>query len=166
MLAPLSASPAVLLARLCCGHCGTRAPLPTLLGIPAADPLAPHSPPQTPHPPAVRQDPTSLAALSLTTIQLAAAGNALMVPRALYLRDAVWLTGSAWGCLVFGWAQMLSLTLGVSSSGQRFLSPPLFAAFTLALWGWLAWVLRRDARAKALPSALDSLRDLTRRKRQ
>ena len=53
------------------------------------------------------RDPASLEGLSLTTILLAAAGNALMVPRALWTRDWVWLTGSLWGSLFFGWAQLL-----------------------------------------------------------
>ena len=53
------------------------------------------------------QDPASLQGLSLATILLAAGGNALMVPRALWTRDWVWLSGCMWGSLLFGWAQML-----------------------------------------------------------
>ncbi len=30
-----------------------------------------------------------------------------MVPRALWTRDWIWLTGSLWGSLFFGWAQLL-----------------------------------------------------------
>lgn len=96
-------------------------------------------------------DPSSLAALSLTTVALATTGNALMLPRALFTRDVVWLTGSTWGCLVFGWAQMLSLALGTNpASGAAYMSAPLFALATAMLWVYLAMVLRFDARAKGL----------------
>jgi hypothetical protein len=73
------------------------------------------------------QDPASLQGLSLATILLAASGNALMVPRALWTRDWVWLTGSMWGSLFFGWAQLLRWV------GGRLGGPP-------AGWpaGWLA----------------------------
>lgn len=30
-----------------------------------------------------------------------------MVPRALWTQDWIWLTGSLWGSLIFGWAQLL-----------------------------------------------------------
>jgi hypothetical protein len=61
-------------------------------------------------------EPESLAGLSLGTILLATAGNGLMVPRALYTRDAIWLLGSAWGALL-NWAQLLSMFLGRGADG-------------------------------------------------
>lgn len=97
------------------------------------------------------QDPASLQGLSLATILLAASGNALMVPRALWTGDWVWLTGSMWGSLFFGWAQLLSMWLGRSpATGERFLGSPLFAAATLLLWAWFAgtFYLSRRARRK------------------
>lgn len=158
------------------------------------------------------QDPSSLAGLSLATIQLASAGNALMVPRALFTRDWVWLVGecrppasqsphaaavpaapgralkkisaaqcactgralpvlegrrltppqhrrcvlragSLWGSLVFGWAQMLSMWLGTSPAGARYLATPLFAGATLLLWGWYAGIFTANARAKRAAAA-------------
>ncbi|EFN52811.1 hypothetical protein CHLNCDRAFT_138476 [Chlorella variabilis] len=100
------------------------------------------------------QDPASLPGLSLATILLAAAGNGLMVPRALWTRDWIWLTGSLWGASCFGWAQMLSMFLGSSpATGQRFLSGPLFAAFTVLLWGWLAATFHLTARARRKQAA-------------
>ncbi|KAI3431574.1 hypothetical protein D9Q98_004624 [Chlorella vulgaris] len=100
------------------------------------------------------QDPASLQGLSLATILLASAGNGLMVPRALWTRDWVWLTGCLWGSLFFGWAQMLSMFLGISpATGQRFLSAPLFAAFSVVLWGWLGAVLVLSGRARRKQAA-------------
>ena len=60
--------------------------------------------------------PTSLEGLSLGTILLALVGNGLMVPRALFTRDSIWLLGSAWGS-AFGWLQMLSMFVGRSATG-------------------------------------------------
>ncbi|GAB4814230.1 hypothetical protein N2152v2_001276 [Parachlorella kessleri] len=95
------------------------------------------------------QDPASLSGLSLATIQLAACGNALMVPRALFTRDLIWLVGSSWGSLVFGWAQALSLWLGTNpATGGRYLSTPVFAGCTALLWSWFGFVAWMDARAK------------------
>lgn len=95
------------------------------------------------------QDPSSLAGLSLATIQLAAAGNALMVPRALYIRDRIWLVGALWGSLVFGWTQMLSMWMGsCPATGARYLSTSVFATASLLQWGWFGGVLWVDARTR------------------
>lgn len=105
------------------------------------------------------QDPASLEGLSLATIALAAAGNAMMVPRALWTRDVIWTTGSLWGSLIFGWAQMLSLCVGRSpASGTRFLGVPAFLAATALLWAWFAFVLAADSAAKGRPHPLQALR--------
>lgn len=71
--------------------------------------------------------PACLQGLSLATILLAAAGNALMVPRALWTRDWIWLTGSLWGSLFFGWAQLLRCA--VRGWGQ-----PAWAGAQCASW--------------------------------
>ena len=47
-------------------------------------------------------------------------------------RDRVWSTGTVWGFLVFGWAQLFSVYLGGKS---------LFSVATVMAWGWLAFVL-------------------------
>ncbi len=60
--------------------------------------------------------PTSLEGLSMGTILLALLGNGLMVPRALFTRDSIWLLGSAWGS-AFSWLQLLSMFVGRSASG-------------------------------------------------
>jgi hypothetical protein len=39
-------------------------------------------------------------------------GNSLMVPRALFIRDRIWLLGASWATLAAGWAQLLSMFLG------------------------------------------------------
>jgi hypothetical protein len=57
---------------------------------------------------------SDLAGLSLGTMLLAMLGNAACIPRALFTRDKAWTWGSTWGCVVMGWAQCLSLFLGVN----------------------------------------------------
>jgi hypothetical protein len=59
-------------------------------------------------------DLSALEGLSLGTMLLALAGNAACIPRALYTRDGAWSFGTTWGCLMMGWAQLLSLYLGVN----------------------------------------------------
>ena len=70
------------------------------------------------------RNPSGLAGLSLASLLLATGGNGLMAPRALLLRDPIWLAGSAWGCFM-GWTQLLTLYVGRTASGwgPRFPSP-------------------------------------------
>ena len=92
------------------------------------------------------QDPSSLQGLSLTTVQLATLGNALMIPRALWTADAIWLAGSLWGCLAFGWGQMLSMYAGRPAPGSpRYLGGPALLSATFLLLAWLAVVFGRTA---------------------
>lgn len=61
-------------------------------------------------------EPQSLEGLSLGTMLLALSGNALMLPRALFIQDPVWIAGTSWACLA-GWGQLLSLRLGSVGGG-------------------------------------------------
>ena len=52
-----------------------------------------------------------------------------MVPRALYTRDVIWVTGSTWGCVLAGWGVMLSLFLGTdAATGARYIDGFAFGA--------------------------------------
>jgi hypothetical protein len=108
-LRPLSTGPSRLARPACTRSCATSHMPSAHARTPARAPAPPH-----PRPPAVpRQvrnfvDPQSLAGLSVGTMLLALLGNALMVPRALLVRDAVWLLGCSWAC-VAGWGQLLSM---------------------------------------------------------
>ena len=79
-------------------------------------------------------NPSSLEGLSVLSSVLAMTGNALMVPRALFTRDVIWLTGSTWGSCLMGWGVMLSLLLGRDASGARYISPELFSAISIAFF--------------------------------
>jgi hypothetical protein len=67
-------------------------------------------------------------------------GNALMVPRALFTRDVIWLTGSTWGCTLMGWGVMLSLFLGHRADGARYIGPGAFTALTALFFAYLVAV--------------------------
>lgn len=60
-------------------------------------------------------EPQSLEGLSVGTMLLALLGNALMVPRALFVQDVVWLSGTTWAC-VAGWGQLFSMFHSVSAT--------------------------------------------------
>ena len=84
--------------------------------------------------------PATLEGLSVWSSLLAMLGNALMVPRALYTRDVIWLTGSTWGCTLMGWGVMLSLFLGTKLDGTRYIDAFTFGALTATFFLYLAAV--------------------------
>ena len=85
--------------------------------------------------------PATLAGLSVWSPLLAMLGNALMVPRALYTRDVIWITGSTWGCALAGWGVMLSLFLGTdAATGARYVDGFAFGALTATFFLYLAAV--------------------------
>ena len=94
--------------------------------------------------------------LSIATVALALAGNALMVPRALFTRDVIWLTGTLWGSLVMGWMQLVTFAV----AGQ--LPGGCLAAITGLMAGYYAWVLAGDMRAKGLTGLSAVLQDMLR----
>jgi len=85
-------------------------------------------------------NPQTLEGLSVLSALLAMTGNALMVPRALFTRDVIWLTGSTWGCTLMGWGVMLSLFLGHRADGARYIGPGAFTALTAAFFAYLVGV--------------------------
>jgi hypothetical protein len=84
--------------------------------------------------------PATLEGLSVWSSLLAMLGNALMVPRALYTRDVIWLTGSTWGCTLMGWGVVLSLFLGTKLDGTRYIDGFAFGALTATFFLYLAAV--------------------------
>ncbi len=87
--------------------------------------------------------PATLEGLSVASAMLAMLGNALMVPRALYTRDVIWLTGSTWGSALMGWGVMLSLFLGRHADGTRYVSVVFFSSLTAAFFMYLVvvWIV-------------------------
>jgi hypothetical protein len=96
-------------------------------------------------------EPGSLEGLSLGTMLLALAGNALMLPRSLFTRDRVWIVGASWGCTA-GWGQLLSMHVG------GYLEAAPFALLTVALLAFVGLTLRENARhrTKTVESVWDT----------
>ncbi|KAG2494534.1 hypothetical protein HYH03_007301 [Edaphochlamys debaryana] len=93
-------------------------------------------------------EPQSLEGLSVGTMLLALLGNALMVPRALLVRDVVWLSGTTWACAA-GWGQLFSMFRSVSATtGLRFLDPWVFVSVTAALLVYAGYVLAQHRKAQ------------------
>jgi hypothetical protein len=53
--------------------------------------------------------PANIKGLSVNTVLLAMVGNGLLLPRALFIRDFMWFTGSSWGCSLAGEGILISM---------------------------------------------------------
>ncbi len=76
-------------------------------------------------------NPAGMSGIAIETLLLAMAGNLLMLPRAMHTKNAIWVTGSAWGVLVGGWAVMLTMFVA------GFALPAYFWAATAFIPAWL-----------------------------
>ncbi|XP_026401841.1 maltose excess protein 1-like, chloroplastic isoform X3 [Papaver somniferum] len=55
--------------------------------------------------------PENIKGLSAISMLLAMIGNGLMIPRALFIRDLMWFTGSSWASVLHGWGNLVSSTV-------------------------------------------------------
>ncbi|KAK3275043.1 core protein, partial [Cymbomonas tetramitiformis] len=86
--------------------------------------------------------PASVQGLSVVSVLLGLCGNALMIPRALYTRDAIWLTGCIWGAIVMGWTQLLSFYIA------QHIGVAAFGIISALLVGYLCWLIWNDKRSR------------------
>ena len=97
------------------------------------------------------QHPELLKGLSITTSVLVMSGNALMLSRALYVRDAVWITGSAWGAFVGGWGVLATLFASTNpETSAPYLAGSDFSIITVVLFVYTACVLKFQLDAWAI----------------
>ncbi|KAJ4800002.1 Maltose excess protein 1-like [Rhynchospora pubera] len=99
-------------------------------------------------------NPSNIRGLSSLTMLLAMLGNGLMLPRALFIRDLMWFTGSAWATMLQGWGNLACMYCFQSISEE------FFFATTLGLLLWIGLMLWRDTIAHGKSSALVSLKEL------
>ncbi|GAV73924.1 hypothetical protein CFOL_v3_17407 [Cephalotus follicularis] len=76
-------------------------------------------------------NPNNIKGLSAVSMLLAMIGNGLMIPRAIFVRDFMWFTGSIWATLFYGYANIVCLYWLNSISWEFFL------AATAGLVSWL-----------------------------
>lgn len=87
-------------------------------------------------------NPENIKGLSAVSMMLAMIGNGLMIPRALFIRDFMWLTGSVWATLFYGYGNLVCLYW------LNIISRQVFLAATTGLISWLGMTLWRDSVAK------------------
>ncbi|CAN8256008.1 unnamed protein product [Cochlearia groenlandica] len=99
-------------------------------------------------------NPDNIRGLSPITMVLAMMGNGLMIPRALFIRDLMWFTGSIWATLLYGYGNILCLYMFNCTSKS------FFAAATIGLISWIGLTLWRDGVAYGHNSPFRSLKEL------
>ncbi|KAF5725672.1 maltose excess protein 1 chloroplastic-like [Tripterygium wilfordii] len=99
-------------------------------------------------------NPDNIRGLSAFTMVLAMIGNGLMIPRALFIRDFMWFTGSTWATLFYGYGNIVCLY------SFNCLSREFFLAATAGLLAWLGTAFWRDSVVYGYSSPLTSLKAL------
>ncbi|CAA2938460.1 maltose excess protein 1-like, chloroplastic [Olea europaea var. sylvestris] len=99
-------------------------------------------------------NPDNIRGLSAVTMLLAMIGNGFMIPRALFIRDFMWFTGSSWGCIFYGLGNLVCMYCFNSISKEFFL------AATLGFIAWIGVTIWRDTRAYGYSSPFTSLKEL------
>ncbi|KAI3981919.1 hypothetical protein MKX01_041182 [Papaver californicum] len=95
-------------------------------------------------------NPENIKGLSAISMLLAMIGNGLMIPRALFIRDLMWFTGSSWASVLHDWG------ICVFNS----ISKEFFMAATLGLYTWIGIGLWKDTKVYGFNSPLRSLKEL------
>ncbi|KAI3904422.1 hypothetical protein MKW98_014602 [Papaver atlanticum] len=99
-------------------------------------------------------NPENIKGLSAISMLLAMIGNGLMIPRALFIRDLMWFTGSSWASVLHGWGNLVCMYCFNSISKEFFL------AATLGLYTWIGIGLWKDTKVYGFNSPLRSLKEL------
>lgn len=99
-------------------------------------------------------NPNNIKGLSAISMLLAMIGNGLMIPRALFIRDFMWFTGSTWASFLYGWGNLICLYLFNSISRE------FFVASTAGLFIWIGLTFWKDSQAHGYSSPLRSLKEL------
>ncbi|KAI4295238.1 hypothetical protein L6164_035305 [Bauhinia variegata] len=99
-------------------------------------------------------NPDNIKGLSAYSMLLAMIGNGLMIPRALFIRDFMWFTGSAWGSLFYGYGNIACLYI------FKIISKEFFLAATVGLVSWIGMAFWRDAVVRGYSSPLTSMSEL------
>ncbi|XP_026406540.1 maltose excess protein 1-like, chloroplastic isoform X2 [Papaver somniferum] len=99
-------------------------------------------------------NPENIKGLSAISMLLPMIGNGLMIPRALFIRDLMWFTGSSWASVLHGWGNLVCMYCFNSISKEFFL------AATLGLYTWIGIGLWKDTKVFGFNSPLRSLKEL------
>ncbi|KAM7279846.1 hypothetical protein ACFE04_006980 [Oxalis oulophora] len=100
------------------------------------------------------QNPENIKGLSAISMLLAMIGNGLMIPRALFTRDLMWFTGSAWASIVYGYGNLSCLYW------FNCISKEFFLAATTGFALWIGMTLHKDRVAYGFHSPMRSIKEL------
>ncbi|CAI9302204.1 unnamed protein product [Lactuca saligna] len=99
-------------------------------------------------------NPDNIRGLSSFSMLLAMTGNGLLIPRALFVKDLMWFTGSCWASFFYGWGNLICMYLCASISKEFFL------ASTVGLFLWIGFALWNDSKAYGFSSPVTSVKVL------
>ncbi|XP_043695727.1 maltose excess protein 1-like, chloroplastic [Telopea speciosissima] len=99
-------------------------------------------------------NPDNIKGLSAFSMLLGMIGNGLMLPRALFIRDLMWFTGSSWASILYGWGNLICLYCFNSISREFFWSA------TIGLFAWIGIAFWGDMKAYKYNTPLRSLKEL------
>ncbi|KAM0935739.1 putative maltose excess protein [Dioscorea sansibarensis] len=99
-------------------------------------------------------NPDNIKGVSALTMLLGMIGNGLMIPRALFIRDLMWFTGSSWASFLYGWGNLLFMYCFNSVNRE------LFWLATVSLYTWLGLTFWKDSIAYGHISPIQSMREL------
>ncbi|XP_054796537.1 maltose excess protein 1-like, chloroplastic [Prosopis cineraria] len=99
-------------------------------------------------------NPENIKGLSAYSILLAMIGNALLIPRALFIRDLMWFIGSAWATFLYGYGNIACLYF------FNIIRKEYFLAATVGLVLWIVTTFWRDSSVHGYSSPLNSVQAL------
>ncbi|KAL4376107.1 hypothetical protein GQ457_02G028820 [Hibiscus cannabinus] len=99
-------------------------------------------------------NPDNIKGLSAFSMLLAMLGNGLLIPRALFIRDFMWFTGSFWATLIYGYGNIVCLYFFNTINREFFL------AATVGLIAWIGMAFWRDTAVRGYNSPIRSLKEL------
>nr|XP_024361884.1 maltose excess protein 1-like, chloroplastic isoform X2 [Physcomitrium patens] len=99
-------------------------------------------------------NPANIKGLSSQTVLLAMIGNGLLLPRALFIRDLMWFTGSSWGCSMAGEGILISMYI------NNCVSAGLFWIVSTGYVSGIVGMLYKDRQVYGLSSIISPLLEL------
>ncbi|KAL9237162.1 hypothetical protein vseg_011746 [Gypsophila vaccaria] len=99
-------------------------------------------------------NPDNIKGLSALSMLLALLGNGLLIPRALFVRDFMWFSGSSWATFLYGWGNLICLFLFNSISRE------FFWGVTAGIFIWIGLTFWKDSQAYGHSSPLRSFKEL------
>ncbi|KVI07560.1 hypothetical protein Ccrd_014093 [Cynara cardunculus var. scolymus] len=81
-------------------------------------------------------NPDNIRGLSSISMLLAMMGNGLLIPRALFVKDLMWFTGSCWASFFYGWGNLICMYLVCAMEGYECVWPRIATYFFKGVIFW------------------------------